>query len=487
MVFGIYCLNVSKLAIILAPTPELRYFTEKHLNTGLLTMKHLTLKLSAALISSTFCSISIGSGFAIQEQSVTGLGRAFAGSAAVADDASTVFFNPAGLTQLNHSELAVGLHYISPQSDFTDDSSRLPVTLGGSPLTGGDGGDAGEDAIVPNLYYAQALNSTTFFGIGINAPFGLVTDYNDNWQGRYHALRSDLKTVNINPSLAFKANDKLSLGFGISLQYIDLELSQAVDFGTVCAAAALGGLPGAAACAAPQGFDGKAKLEADDWSWGYNLGLLYQLTNATRLGLTYRSKISHHLKGDGEFRIPNNSAVQGTATATGFSDGNIDGRVTLPESASFAVHHQLNNQISVAADVSWTRWSRFVDLTINSDDSLRLNSSKEEDWENTLRYAIGLDYQHDDKWTFRTGVAYDESPLPGVSRRTPRIPGNDRLWLSFGTSYQASENLILDAGYTHLFINDPKINDVTDNGYVLSGEYEASVDILSVQARWLFI
>jgi long-chain fatty acid transport protein len=437
-------------------------------------------KASILVISTLASSASYASGFAIQEQSVTGLGRAFAGSAAVADDASTVFFNPAGLTQLNHTELAVGLHYISPQSDFTDDGSRLPVALGGTPLSGGDGGDAGEDALVPNLYYAQALNSTTFIGLGINAPFGLVTDYSDTWQGRYHALRSDLKTININPSLAIQANEKLSIGFGINLQYIDLELSQAVDFGAVCAVAAVG------ACAVPQGFDGKAKLTADDWSWGYNLGLLYQLTDTTRVGLTYRSKISHHLKGDGEFRIPDNAAVQGTAAATGFSDGDIDGRVTLPESASLAVHHQLNNKVALSADVSWTRWSRFVDLTINSDDSTRLNSTKEEDWENSLRYAVGVDYQHNDKWAFRTGVAYDETPLPGVSRRTPRIPGNDRIWFAVGASYKANDNLILDAGYTHLFINNPKINDTDANGYILSGEYEASVDILSVQARYLF-
>ena len=443
---------------------------------SLIKTSKITFLITATLAS----SYTFASGFAIQEQSVTGLGRAFAGSAAVADDASTIFFNPAGLTQLDRSELAVGLHYISPQSDFTDDGSRLPVALGGTTLSGGDGGDAGEDALVPNLYYAQALNSTTFIGLGINAPFGLVTDYSDTWQGRYHAIRSDLKTIDINPSLAIQANEKLSIGFGINLQYIDLELSQAVDFGAVCAVAAVG------ACAVPQGFDGKAKLTADDWSWGYNLGLLYQLTDATRIGLTYRSKISHHLKGDGEFRIPDNAAVQGTAAATGFADGNIDGRVTLPESASLAIHHQLNSKVALSADVSWTRWSRFVDLTINSDDSTRLKSSKEEDWENSRRYAIGLDYQHNDKWAFRTGVAYDETPLPGVSRRTPRIPGNDRIWFAIGTSYKANDNLILDAGYTHLFVSDPKINDTDANGYILSGEYEASVDILSLQARYLF-
>ena len=201
--------------------------------------QHYKLKLGSFLIASTLSSMSYAAGFAIIEQSVTGLGRAFAGSAAVADDASTIFFNPAGLSYLSHSEFATGLNFIKPESDFSNEGSTLPSTLGGTAITG-NGDNGGKLGIVPNLYYAHRLNDRMVAGIGVSAPFGLVTEYDDNWVGRYHAVKSDLKTVNINPSFAFQTTEKLSLGFGINLQYADLELTQAVDFGAVCAAASVG-------------------------------------------------------------------------------------------------------------------------------------------------------------------------------------------------------------------------------------------------------
>lgn len=440
---------------------------------------HYKLKLSTFVIASTLSSMSYAAGFAIIEQSVTGLGRAFAGSAAVAEDASTIFFNPAGLTYLTHSQLANGLNFIKPESDFTNEGSTLPAGLGGAAITG-NGDDGGKLGIVPNLYYAHRLNERMVAGIGINAPFGLVTEYSDTSVGRYHAIKSDLKTININPSFAFQTTEKLSLGFGINLQYADLELSQAVDFGAVCAAA------GAGACATPQAHDGKANLTADDWSWGYNLGLIFQATDATRIALAYRSKISHHMHGKGSFEIPDNNAVQGVASAAGFTNGTIDGKVSLPESASFAIHHQINDRWAIMGDASWTRWSRFQALTINSVDSVRLNSSKEEKWDNNMRYGIGLTYIHNDTWTFRGGVAYDETPVSD-QYRTPRIPDEDRKWLAVGASYKYSDHITLDAGYTHIFVSDPTINDTDANGYTLKGKYNAGVDILGVQMRWLFI
>lgn len=442
-------------------------------------MKSLNTAKITLLVTAGLSSTAIyGSGFAIQEQSVTGLGRAFAGSAAVADDASTIFFNPAGLSYLKQDELALGLHYIAPQSDFTDGGSTIPTAFGGTAQPGNDGSDAGQDAVVPNLFYAKRINDQLVAGIGITAPFGLVTEYKDTWQGRYHAIRSDLKTVNINPSFAFKPNDKLSVGLGFTVQYIDLELSQAVDFGAICA-----GIP-IAGCAAPQNNDGQVKLEADDWGWGYNFGLIYQATDATRLGLSYRSKISHHLTGDGKFRIPANAA----ALAGTFADGRVTGDVDLPESASLAIHHQLNNKVAVSADATWTRWSRFEELVIESPDVARLNSTKPEEWDNTMRYALGVDYQYSPQWTFRGGVAYDETPTSNEFR-TARIPGEDRTWVAIGASYKYSDQLTLDAGYTHIFVKDPKIDETLDLplNHRLLGEYEASIDILSVQARWYFL
>lgn len=436
--------------------------------------QHKTLKLSSLLVASAFSSLSYGSGFALTEQSVTGLGRAFAGSAAVAEDASTIFFNPAGLTQLKHTEADFGLNYIAPQSDFKDKGSSVPNYGGlggfsGQPLTGGNGGDAANDAIVPNIYFSHPVNDKTVLGIGVNAPFGLVTDYNDNWKGRYHAVKSDLKTVNINPSIAFQATDKLSLGLGVNYQKIDLKLTQMADLG------ARAGFPQGEGL--PFKTDGKVRMDADDWSWGYNLGATFQATEATRIGLSYRSKISHTLEGHSKLRD-----AQGTIIAAEKIKGDVD----LPESASFAIHHQLNDKWAIMGDASWTRWSRFDELAIESNGPV-LGSTKEEDWDDSMRYGLGLTYAHNDTWSFRAGVAFDETPIPDAQHTTPRIPGEDRTWVAFGASYKYSENLTLDAGYTHIFVDDPKIDDTDDNGYNLTGDVDASVDIVGVQMRWLFL
>ena len=215
--------------------------------------------------------------------------------------------------------------------------------------------------------------------------------------------------------------------------------------------------------------------------------MTYQFTEATRMGLSYRSKITHDLTGEGKFRIPED--VSAPATAVGFQDGNVGGRVTLPESASIALVHQLNSQWSVMADASWTRWSRFEELQINSDVS-RLNTLKEEDWENSMRYGLGVEYKANDRWSWRAGVAYDETPIPNAQRRTPRIPDSDRTWLALGGSYHYSDNIILDAAYTHIFMKDSSIEDTFTSGtqtYELSGKYKSSVDIVGVQLSLIHI
>lgn len=433
---------------------------------------HPKLKLSTILITTMISSLSHASGFAILEQSVTGLGAAFSGSAAVAEDASTIFFNPAGLTNLQYEEVDIAAHYIAPRSDFNDQGSHSPF---GAALTGDSAADGAKNAIVPNLYYSRPINERTVFGLGIGAPFGLVTEYNDSWTGRYHAVRSALQTININPSFAFKATDKLSLGFGINAQKIDLELTQMADLAASSALKA--GAPLTTVAVVSQSSDGKVKVEADDWSWGYNAGLTFQATETTRFGLAYRSKVSHTLKGSGD--------ITHIATGQKVASGTISGKVSLPESMSLAFHHKINQQWTLMGDASWTRWSRFKELTVTGQGTFP-SSSKPENWSNTMRYGLGVSYEHNNKWTFRSGVAYDETPTSD-QYRTPRIPDEDRTWLAVGTSYNYSKSMTIDVGYTHIFISDPKINDVDENDYTLTGEYEGSVDILSVQMRWMFI
>lgn len=430
-------------------------------------------RLSVTLLLAGASTSVFAAGYALTEQSVTGLGRAFAGSAAVADDASTIFFNPAGLTQLQGSEVNIGLNYIAPKAEFDDNGS---THASGAPMTGSDGGDGARNAWVPVSYASHRLNDRVVVGLGVGAPFGLVTDYKDDWKGRYQAIKSDLKTININPTIAFSVNDKLSLGLGVNLQYADIELTQAADFGSAFAATAL--------MTTPQSADGRVKLEADDWSWGYNLGLTYDFTPQTRLGLSYRSKITHDLEGDGSFRYPDNPGVESAARGAGFQDADISGRVTLPESASIALHHQLNNQWAIMGDMTYTRWSRFEALRIESPNP-NLQSDKTQNWHNTWRVGLGTEYKHDDRWSWRAGVAFDESPVPGPALLTARIPDNDRYWLSLGGSYRYSDNLILDAGYTHIFVKDSRINH-TDSPTQLRGDFENQVDIVAVQMRWQF-
>ncbi|MGD8703633.1 MAG: outer membrane protein transport protein, partial [Desulfosarcina sp.] len=236
---------------------------------------------------------AMGAGFAIIEQSAASAGYAYAGAAAVAEDASTIFFNPAGMSLQSGNELQIGGHYIIPKAEFKNQGSNngLPPPLSG-PLLGGNGGDAGEAALVPNLFYMHDFSDKWKAGIGITAPFGLVTEYDNGWVGRYYALKSDLATLNINPSVAYKINDQWSLGVGISFQRVEAELTQAIDWGTALVS------QGLAPPTLSQNLDGTAKIEGDDWGFGANVGLIFEPRPGTRLGLHYRSQIDHTLEGD---------------------------------------------------------------------------------------------------------------------------------------------------------------------------------------------
>jgi len=441
----------------------------------------------ASLLAIT--SPAFGAGFAIIEQSVSGLGNAFSGGAASAEDATTVFFNPAGLTRLEGQQAVAGVNVIIPQAKFSNKGS---THVTGQPLTGGDGGDGGVTGVVPNLYYAARLQNGIALGLGINAPFGLATEYDDGWVGRYHALGSEVKTVNINPSVAYKVNDHLSLGAGVNAQYIQAKLSNAIDFGTV-AFQSSGGLLGT-----PQGMDGKAELEADSWGFGFNLGALYEFNDNSRVGLAYRSHVRQDLKGDADFKVPASVTSLpfgvGAGVAAAFADTDISGDLVLPESASVSAYHRFTPKWAVMADVTWTNWSRFDELRIefdtNNNGVTLADSVTTESWDDSWRYSLGATYNPNESLALRAGVAYDVEAIPDAEHRTPRIPGDDRTWVAVGAGYRLTDRLTFDLAYAHLFVADPKINknpvgeDALRGG--LKGKYDASVDIVSVQLAYNF-
>jgi len=456
--------------------------------------KPLGLLIGGILAATAFNAQSAG--FAIIENSASGMGNAFAGAAAVAEDASTVYFNPAGLTNLSGSQLVAAGHIIVPSADFSNRGSYVnPALTGGAPIAGslsGTNDDGGETAFVPNLYYATQINDQWFAGVGINAPFGLATKYDDDWVGRYHAIRSEIKTININPSIAYKLNERFSLGGGVSAQYINATLSNNVDFGTICYGleAQIPQLPDGTCAAAgmiPTGSDGYAKVKGTDWSFGFNLGAMINVTDHTRVGLAYRSSISQNLEGSADFRVPANFQAILNMGIPLFSDTNAKADIDLPESASISLYHAFNDQWAVLADATWTKWSRFDKLVIKYDNPAQPDTVQPENWDNNMRYSLGATYSPNQTWIFRAGWAYDETPISRTKDRTPRIPGNDRTWVALGLGYRMTNSLSLDAAYSHLFIDDTKLDALDHStGHQLIGNYESDVDIFSAQLNYKF-
>ncbi len=444
--------------------------------------------LISSLVTSVFIpSLSSASGFALIETNARGQGNAYAGAAAHTPDASTIFFNPAGMMNLNDDQLVVASHLIVPTSSFKNDGSTSAPLVGGSPLTGDDN-DGGFNAIVPNLYWVAGIDEKTKFGLGVYAPFGLATKYDDDWVGRYHGVISDLQIINFNPSFAYQVDDQLSIGGGLDIMFGAVELSSAVDFGAICVAsfnaetcAGLGALP--------QQADGYAHLEGDNFdsiSIGFNLGLLYQISDQTNLGMTYRSEVDMDIKGDADYTVP--SAASFVYASNAFIDTGLSATVSLPSSISISLSHQVD-KFTYLADITWTGWSSFQELRVSYDNANQPDTVTTENWNDVMRYSFGADYQYSNEMVLRAGVALDESPVPSAERRTPRLPGSDRTWLSFGASYKVDNDISVDFGYTHLTMADAPVNNEYESGIptlaaTVSGEYDAAIDIFSVQLNW---
>jgi len=449
-----------------------------------------------ALILAGFASNVSGAGFAISEQSVKGLGSAFSGGAASADDASTVWYNPAGMTRFSGTHISTALHGIFPKAEYTDGGSIInPALTGGAtvPLTGGNF-DSAKDAIVPNFYMTHRVNDRFSVGFGMNAPFGLVTDHDGGFIGRFHALRSDVATVNFNPSIAFEVSDQFSVGAGFSVQYIDVKLSSVADISAACLSAASQGKVPLATCAGlglttpgSSATSTQTRVEGSDWSLGFNIGFMYEPSDDTRLGLHYRSHIQHNLEGAAEF-FYTTPQTAGFGAVAGLTNQTISAGLDLPESISISAFHQLNPQWSIQTDLTWMRWNRFNELRIKFANPIP-DSITPENWKNTVRYAVGTTYTMNDKISLRGGLAYDQTPIRNASLRTPRIADEDRIWVALGGSYNLSDSASIDLGYTHIFVQDPEIDYITNfpntphagDSSLLKGTYDASVDIISVQ------
>jgi long-chain fatty acid transport protein len=401
----------------------------------------------AAALVSTSAPVFAG-GFGIGTQSGSGTGNAFAGGAA-AEDASTVWYNPAGMSYLPAGRHVSGVaHALKPSFKFNNAGSTGAFAAPGT----GEGGDGGDWAFVPQGYFATDIGRNLKLGFALNVPFGLTTEYDAGWRGQFTALKSEIKTINLNGALSYRVSDTFSVGFGLSYQRIEAELTQ---------------------FAGPAGI---AKIEGDDDNWGYNIGVMFSPSPSTRVGLHYRSSIGYKIDGDVSF----------SAAPAGNSRVSADLRV--PGSFALSIFHSVNPKWDVMGDITYTRWGTVETLNVVRTSLVpgALVSQLPLNWDDTWRFSVGANYRHSDAWKFRFGLAWDPTPTNDTDR-TARLPDEDRFWVAFGANYKISKQASLDFGYAHEFIRDASVNNaVAGVPGRLIGNFENKADIFSVQFNYSF-
>ena len=411
-------------------------------------------------------SVAWGAGFAIKEDSASELGTAFAGAGSAAATPSTVFTNPAGMTQLPGLQVELGSTVIDPSLTFKGSATDAF----GRPISGASTANGGHAALVPNGYITYKATENLSIGLALTSPFGLSTYYGPDFVGRYQADKTQLTDININPAIAYRLAPWVSIGVGISADYVIGEFANATNSQTIAASVLGTPLP------LP---DGLARVRGDSWAVGYNFGALFKPTANDNIGVTYRSRIVHDISGTATFNAPFPLSL-----SPAFRTGPASAKLVLPDSATLSFTHIFSPRWTGYMDLTWTDWSLFKSLQINRSDGTVL-STIPEDYHNTITVAIGASYAVTSKLTLRAGTAFDQSP-DSSDTFNASAPDADRYWLSIGGSYQVLPNTAIDVGYAHIFLNSASIHQTSSTGDVLTGSYDSHVDLFSASTRLQF-
>ncbi len=457
--------------------------------TFLPPLRHVACCVALALVGAG----AQAAGFQLNETSASGLGTAFAGGAAEAADASTLWSNAAGLARLGESQVSGTLHLITPSLKFRNAGS----TAATGQVLGGSGGDAGGMVPVPNFYAAKPLDNGLAIGLGVTAPWGLVTEYDDGWLGRFQAIKSGIETLNLNPTVAWKASDRVSVGLGLNVQHMKAEFTNQVNYaGALLGAAVLNGVvPGspafAAIAAAAGGLESSARVKGSDNAYGWNAGLLFDLDERSRIGVGYRSSMKYRISGTARFDNPAVSAplaaLAAGVNAAALFDTPITSDVEIPAVLNVSYFTRLGDRWDLMADAQWTQWSTIENLTFVRANGTVLQNTPE-NFRNTWKLALGANYRTSPQWTLRGGIALDKSPVQRAFL-TPRLPDGDRTWLTLGARYTANPKLTVDVGAAYLFVKKSSIDanggSTAANG-LINGYYDSRTVILSAQLNYAF-
>lgn len=412
-------------------------------------------------------ALALVGGFQIAEQNASGLGSAFAGQAALAEDASAIYYNPAQLARLSaRRQLLIAVSSIRPRSTFSDRASCAPsidptgATVGGTACPFGGGGNLGHSHGGPGgtstaggtplaAYAAWQLRPSWSVGLGVGAPFGLETQRDDGWVGRFHSIGSEVRAINLNPTLSWTGG-AVSAGLGLNAQNFKADLRNAVSYRLVAVASQNPLL----LAAVPQGSEGVAHVEGDDWGFGWNAGLGWQLGDVA-IGVAYRSPVRYKIQGSVRFDA-RPAALNGVDVV---ADGKVRADVKLPDTLSLAVAWRGGGPWSLMADVTRTGWDSIQDLTVvRSDGNLagRTLASTPFRFRNATRVGVGGIWQLNPEWSLRAGAAQIESPVTDTTR-TAQLPDSKRRWLTLGAGWQPAACCRVDAGFAYVRSEDASI------------------------------
>lgn len=445
---------------------------------------------------------ALAAGFQLNESSASGLGNAFAGGAAAAEDASTLWSNVAGLTKLKGRQGVAVLHLITPSINFKDGGS---VRATAQPTLGDLGGDAGGLNVVPGTYLVLPVNAALTAGMGITAPWGLVTEYDKTWIGRFQATKSSIQTLNINPGIAWKVSPGVSLGLGLNAQRMVAQFDNQVNYsGALLSAATSAGLPAAtigALATATAGLESSASVKGTDTAWGWNIGALWDLDSGSRIGLHYRSAVKYQIGGKVVFANPAlptiaSPALAGAAAnlaaavnAQALYNGAVSSQVKLPAVLNLSYFGSLDRQWDLMADAQWTQWSTIQNLTFTRANGTVLQSTPEA-FKDSWKLAVGVNYRPGGAWMWRGGLAVDQTPVRDAYR-TARLPDSNRTWVAGGAQYAFSPTVKLDFGAAYLFAKRATIDSSVhlppaQGSGVVKGTYDNHTTILSGQVSMVF-
>lgn len=433
--------------------------------------RNFLLKVSLLAISAGLATNAIASGLQARLESASSIGDANSGGAAIAEEASAEYYNPAGLVRIDHKQLVFSNVFPMTHTEFEGTATAKgrgkppPGPIPPSNFTGTGTATNNASGNVPAFYFSMPLIKNTVFGFGINSPYGLGTDYTESSILRYVSAKSELETRNLSPGIGYALNDKFSVGAAfdaMELSVLGITMVRTQNLTKK---------------------DSKLTNDGSSWAYGWHGGVLYQHSPQTRVGLTYHSKVTQHVEGDSKFVVgPGGPLKQSVTESSDFKT-----TIHLPAMTMLSAYHAINPQWAITGTIDYTQWDVFESLVGENVAGLNTTTTTAtvpQNFHNTWRYAVGAHYRATSKLLLRTGVAYDQTPTNDIDRSV-NIPGADRISVGVGAKYQIRPKLASSLNYAHSFFKNSQINNTnTATGTTVVGDSDSRVDAIGLQLTW---